>query len=74
MSMTYSNTHSSVDADRAHVPAYARVSSRRAARRGVAVVAVDQDDHHREHDQLQERPEHVDRWQELDEVMVIGAG
>src|SRR5689334_8250376 len=46
--------------------------TRGAARGGVAVVAVDQDDRDREHDQLAEGPEHVDRRQELDEVVVVG--
>ena len=40
---------------------------------GVAVVAVDQDDHDREHEHLAEGPEHVARWQELVEVVVVGA-
>src|SRR5688500_14053000 len=41
---------------------------------GVAVVAVDEDHRDREEEQLEERPQHVDRWQELQEVMVVGAG
>src|SRR5690606_16678993 len=43
----------------------------RAARGGVAVVAVDQDDRDREDDQLQEAVEDVDRWQEGQEVVVV---
>ena len=42
-------------------------------RGGVAVVAVDQDDHDREDQHLAERPQHVARRQELVEVVVVGA-
>src|ERR1044072_8287701 len=41
---------------------------------GVAVVAVDEDDRHGQEQQLEERPEHGDRWQERQEVVVVGAG
>jgi hypothetical protein len=34
---------------------------------------VDEDDRDGEEHQLPERPEHVDRRQELDEVVVVGA-
>src|SRR3954447_19596988 len=41
------------------------------ARCGVAVVAVDQDDRDSQEEQLHERVEHVDRRQELEEVVVV---
>ena len=41
--------------------------------RVVAVVAVHQDDQDGEADDLAERPEHVDRWQVLLEVVVVSA-
>ena len=44
------------------------------AGRGVAVVAVDEDQDHREEQHLEERQQDVDRWQEQPEVVVVGAG
>src|SRR5215212_5203568 len=46
----------------------------RAARGGAAVVAVDEDHRDRKEHQLEEGPQHVDRWQELEEVVVIRPG
>ena len=54
-------------------PAHGHADAGRTARGRVAVVAVDQDDRDREHQQLAEGPQHVDRRQELEEVVVVGA-
>ena len=58
----------------AHRPADRDADAGRTAAGGVAVVAVDQDDHDREDQHLEERPEHVLRRQEQMEVVVVGAG
>src|SRR3954464_972423 len=59
------------EADR---PAHREADARGAAAGDVAVVAVGQDDHDREDEHLEERPEHVLRGQEQVEVVVVGAG
>src|SRR3954469_6321860 len=58
------------EADR---PAHGEADARWAAAGDVAVVAVGQDDHDREDEHLEERPQHVMRWQEQIEVVVVGA-
>src|SRR4051812_24952369 len=58
------------EADR---PAHGEADARRAAAGDVAVVAVGQDDHDREDEHLEERPQHVMRGQEQIEVVVVGA-
>src|SRR4051812_33452973 len=55
-------------------PADRHAHSRGAAGRRVAVVAVDQDHGRGQEQQLAEGPQHVDRWQELQEVVVVRPG
>src|ERR1700712_4624642 len=57
-----------------HRTSHGHAHAGRTAAGGVAVVAVDQDDDDREHEHLAEGPQHVTRWQELVEVVVVGAG
>src|SRR3954465_238720 len=59
------------EADR---PADGEADARGAATGDVAGVAVGQDDHDREDEHLEERPEHVLLGQEQVEVVVVGAG
>src|SRR4051794_14558466 len=56
-----------------HGAAHGYAHACRAAAGGVAVVAVDEDDHDGEDQHLAEGPEHVTGWQELVEVVVVGA-
>src|SRR5688572_285576 len=58
------------EADRA---AHGQADTRGTAAGPVAVVAVGQDDHDREDQDFDERPEDVLRWQEQVEVVVVGA-